>query len=460
MSGERGVSSVIGVVLILGITVAAVTTLLVIGTYALTESQTETQLSQMETSMAQMSSKVSLVALGDVGTQRFAVGEIRSGSLEVRESTGNITVEKFVNEEPTPIVETQPLGALVYSIDDREVAYQGGGVWKRSGDDGGKMISPPEYHYLKETLTFPIIKVSGERYPSSRGNGIITKEDTLTNHDEFENPVDDATIFVEIESDYHRGWYEFFDSRADGNVTHDSANQIVRVELTAIFETNFQYAVAAQSEYHQDGEAADIDSIQEGIRYPSATSKIEYQMEKDCQEFNDDEINDEDVFTEPGTYCATEPIELSKQITIDKQKGENIEVIFPEGLTFSQGQEFNMEGDGLVRFWVVENVDFDNADLNAGGDASQLFVYVHSDVPGMTERGNAEISGVIYAPNSDIRFGGNVVFEGAVIADTFEAHGNPTVRYDENLDGIGFETEFDEVQYLHITQTTVEIELY
>lgn len=466
MSDERAVSSVLGVVMILGITLAAVTSLMVIGGVALQQSQDEAELSRMETSMAQMSSKASLTALGDAGSQQFDVGDIRDGSLEVQEDSGSITIEYAHgtdipdDDNTTEIFHTESFGALVYSSGDTEIAYQGGGVWKNTGN-GGEMISPPEYHYRDETLTFPIININGDGSSENQGTGEVRKTShaPVFPNDDYPNPLDNKTVYIEVESEYHGGWYEFFQSRSDGLVEHDLKNQSVRTELTAIYEDAYRGALSVQGSYdiHQN---TDDTNFFEGDHYPSPSTEIDRRV-ADCTEenFNASETSYEGT----TTYCAP-----PDQVEFDLQGsdhleiatgGKEVDVVLPGGVDFDGG-EVVISGGGHVNFYSKDVIEFGNAEINQGPGDNDLSIYVHSDVDLIQESGNFDLDGIMYGPNTAFEFSGNVDIHGAIIADSIVSDGNAaSYTYDESLaeENIDFDHAEDEVRFLHITENEITL---
>lgn len=459
MTDDRAVSSVLGIVMIVAITVAAITSLAVIGTVALNESQEQAELSRMETSMAQMSSKASLTALGDAGMQRFDLGTSRNGQMTVNETAGSVTIEYVngsdepTNENTTEIFHSDTLGALEYEQGDHTIAYQGGGVWAKTGDDGGRMISPPEYHYMIDTLTFPVINVTGEG-SSSLGKGQVKKVDSQTYFptDEFPNPLTNATVYVEIESEYHRGWHEFFQTRSDGEVQHDPANQIVRAELTALFETNFNGPVAVHSHYDVHRNVDDSD-FREGQLYPSASQSDE-SFRSECEDW--ESLSGEETITE-GTYCWEDA--TIGDTTFDTSDGD-ITIVMKDGLDMDD-EDVEVTGSNSVRVFVDENIKIDgNAEFSTSDDAFFL-MYAHSDVEEVVISGGPTIHGVIYAPSSNVELLGSSELVGSIIADTFRGNSNAIdIAYDERLDDVdafGFDHPLDEIRYLHLTENSVEI---
>lgn len=461
MTKERGVSSVVGVVLLLAITLTMVTSLMVIGTLALNETQSDTQLSQMETSMAQMSSKASLAALGGAEFQRFDLGGIPGGSVEVRSTSGNLTLEiEYENGTTETLYVTEELGAMVYEQGDSEVAYQGGGVWKRTGDDGGEMVSPPEYHYQQETLTFPIVRVSGEGQSVSNAVGSVQHESfgTIYPDEGLENPVDNFSVFVEIQSDYHKGWAEFFESRTTGEVIHDSENRTARMELTVPFEEEFRSAASVQGSIETHGNP-NIDSAQEGMNHPSASGEIDSKIEN-CDSESPGFDGSQEEYHGSTTYCATDPVELGETNVFNTTEGD-ITVVLEDDLDLSQGggRNITITGNHTVKIYTQGQINFKGSEVNVGGNSSQIVTYVHSDIEEIGEAGNFAMSGVIYAPNTDVEFSGTVEFDGAVIADTFEAGGNVDLTFAPELEEtpFGISSENDVIRYLHVTENVIEL---
>ena len=476
MPKDRAVSSVLGVVLILAVMMGAITAMMIVGTVALNQAQSDTQLSQMETSMAEMSSKASLSALGDAGVQRFDLGDLGGNSLHIDPDAGQVSVT-MENESgsKTEILESTNFGSLVYSNGDREVAYQGGGVWKRTAGGGGEMISPPEYHYLGETLTFPVITIEGEGESRTRGSGIIQQQSFESKFPgpSGSNPIDNASVFVEIQSDYHYGWYEFFDSRTDGNISYYPDNKTVIADLTAMYESGYTGAVAVGSEMDQTGYG--IEDYQEGTNYPSASADVDSYI-ADCEDSSVDTgtFSGESTYTaedQDGTiFCAEQVEEISGTIDFDTTEGD-ISVVFPAGVDFDDAEVNIVDGENDVSFYINEHATFGDDSLNYEGSSSQFFMYIHSDADDiiMDSGTDFKMNGIIYAPNTLIDLSNQIEFKGAIIADTVRTQGaSPTggggsfsLEYDENLSEVelNVQTSTDELRYLHITRNLIAISL-
>ncbi|ADJ15562.1 DUF7289 family protein [Halalkalicoccus jeotgali] len=464
-SGERGQSEVIGVVLVLSLTVIGATALAATGAAVLSDSQSNAQLSQAENAMSQMSSKASLVALGDSGSQSFDLGRLDGGTVDVREDAGCVTVYTE-NATGSNVLYSEPYGAVVATVDGTDVAYQGGGVWRTDGD-GSVMVSPPEFHYRSDTLTFPIVRVTGEGRASGAVDGRFTnvnKSSQIYPAGNRHNPLEEGTVIVEIESEYYEAWGRFFDERTAGEVEIDHGNRTVRVELTVPTEERIENAVAvAEPNGITVNGPEKPEPYREGVQYPSADSAIDGRVE---------------ACTDPDGEC----VELTGETTITGEDGETTRYYAsdgtpPDDLTVEtnggdvelvvdgvfEPDGLSVEGDGTVSVYVTEGFSLaGNSGANVGGDAAQLRIYLHSETTMSSQRGTPSFTGVLYAPSTDVDLSGNTDFEGALIAKTLHINGKAgNFEYDEALAEIAIEItpSQDPIRYLHVTDNEVGVEL-
>ena len=237
----RGPSSVLGVVLVVAITLIGVTGVLLFGTASLDDARSRSEIDAAEHAMTQLDSRFSLVALGAAEHHGSTV-PLRSGaSMRVDGDSGHMDV-RVVNRTTGAVeaaVLNASLGAVVYENDGTEIAYQGGGVWKRTPEGGATMVSPPEFHYRTRsgddpTLTLPLVVVRGNG--SIAGEASVTKEATeerfpITGDPDSTNPLASGQINVTVRSDYYRAWGAFFEERTGGTVTYDHEDGEVTVVL-------------------------------------------------------------------------------------------------------------------------------------------------------------------------------------------------------------------------------------
>jgi len=250
---ERAQTETVGFILIIGFVIVG--SLAVVGLGAIAVSDTEEQLTEdrAEKALTQFDSKAALVALGESGSHEasFGTGATDRGRLSVAEDRGwmNVSITDRSTDQ-TKTVMNITLGAVVYQGDDSELAYQGGGVWRRD-PQGGQMLSPPEFHYRGETLTLPAVTVSGDtvlnddvtiqrvgrptqRYPNASAALL--------------NPVRNSAITITVGSAFYRGWGQYFLERTEGGVTIDETNETASLTLSSpISDVTAESIVAGQS---------------------------------------------------------------------------------------------------------------------------------------------------------------------------------------------------------------------
>lgn len=248
-------STVLGAVLVLGMVISGTAIVVTLGATALTDTQTTSELNRGENSMTLFNTRTSMVALGNSPRQSVSFGR-DSGTLDSRSDAGWLRVTH--NEFQPGTNETifnNSLGAVVYTNDNTEIAYQGGGVWRKGDAGDARMVSPPEFHYRGATLTLPIVRIGSDSRDSGGTTARITKteptrrvfpnETAPTGGDEigapydvtdtrYENPVSNGTVNVTVQSRYYQGWADYFRQRTEGDVTEFPAANRVRVVLRSL----------------------------------------------------------------------------------------------------------------------------------------------------------------------------------------------------------------------------------
>ncbi|MUW14623.1 hypothetical protein GJ633_08020 [Halorubrum sp. CBA1125] len=478
---DRGQSEVIGVVLLLGITIAAITVTVATGSAALGLVTDEARSASVENGMSQLSSQSSLVALGETDARRFDLGSVDAGQLRLDEDAGHVTIRVERENAPDEPVYDGPIGTLVYEGERRDVALQGGGVWA-SQDGHGWMISPPEYHYHKSTLTFPIVKLEGgERSPSS-GTGVVRRSPATTGTvDAPANPLQNGTVVVEVQSAYYEGWYDFFAQRADGSVTKDDANQTVTTRLVVPDEVEFDKPVTlgAGGYSHQGGgngkgkgngnAGLDESLYSEGNVYPSPGPAIESELANADENGEDLESDCFDAGTcTAGAYHASGDVTLDRDVDFDTSDGDVVVAVDGDLELGSNSLEVTDTGDGTVRYYVNGSV-FANGDAsvgtaNEGDEAQRNQFFVRDgfleDGPG---QGNVEIDAIVYAPNSETDLAGSVTLRGGFVFESLSTRSNAfTVEPDGSPGTLTFTipggADRSPITYLHVSENVVKVD--
>lgn len=252
---DRGQSSVIGVVLVLGMVLVGASVVVTLGAAALDDTRTHSELQRAEHSLTLFNSRASMVALGDSPSQTVSFGQ-DGGSFETTTEKSWLRIRhvNYTNSGDDETIFNKSLGTVVYRNDGTEIAYQGGGVWRQDRQGEARMVSPPEFHYRGATLTLPIVRVhdadeggSGSTaeitrvndtrrvFPNSTsatGNGVGAPYDV--GGDDYVNPVENGTVNVTVKSPYYEGWADYFRSNTDGDVRVFPADNRVRVSLISL----------------------------------------------------------------------------------------------------------------------------------------------------------------------------------------------------------------------------------
>lgn len=465
---DRGISSPLGVILLLGITITAVMALFLVGGTVLSDTRTDAERSQTENSMAQFSSKASLVGLGESGDQRFSLGRLSEGDVTIDPNAGRVTL--FVNEthesDRTELNSTE-LGAVVYRSGDREIAYQGGGVWERQGE-WSQMISPPEYHYRLETLTLPIMTVSGGGRSSGDVRGTVrTGTDPqswypIEGNESRSNPLDIGTVIVRIESRYCRGWETFFIERTQGVIEQtceEGDEDAVEVDLTIPFHVGSERPVRAEAIDPGTGDGDVPGNWEEDVAAPSVSSEVEKHIQ-DCEAGGCETLPESGTIGPAETgdemYWSNDSLVLDK-VTFETG-GEEIIAVVDGGLDLEG--DINVTGGGSVTLYVRENVVTSPREINTGGNADELSILVHSDADSVDISGNVQYTGVLYAPGTEIDVNGNTDVKGVIVGETVDLNGKtPEFDVAEELEDYQIVTGNRALTYLHVSENEIEVEL-
>ncbi|WP_423744783.1 hypothetical protein V5735_01690 (plasmid) [Haladaptatus sp. SPP-AMP-3] len=227
---RRGQSPLIGVVLMIGLVTVSVVGVLLIGSSAVHQIRGTVGVQNAEHAMREADARLSQVAFGTNDEHILDFGG-QDGNVEVT-NDGAMTIS-LVNGSNPACSRRIEFGAIEYHGADGEVvAYQAGGVWKRTRN-GSVMISPPDMQYRNGTFSFQLVNVTGsasgpvERLRATK-NVTASRADSEAFRETFNaprcTPPDNATLTVE--SDYYRAWADFFRTHVDGGtVAVDDANE-------------------------------------------------------------------------------------------------------------------------------------------------------------------------------------------------------------------------------------------
>jgi hypothetical protein len=233
IDSEDGVSDTIGFISIFALSMASVASILALGLPEILVSHELLKMQSVEQAFTLLDSRISLTALGESPAQVVELDTF-DGSIAILDDPTVSALEIILRQNGVDYtIYNSTFGTLRYELKGDEVAYEGGGVWRKYGE---VMISPPEFHYNGETLTFPIIKLNGS---TAIAGGTATLRATpqaiavffqnTTANLRFQNPVYSSTTIVKVKSKYYKAWAKYMQERTEfqGVVTHDNLSEAV-----------------------------------------------------------------------------------------------------------------------------------------------------------------------------------------------------------------------------------------
>ena len=213
--GERGVSPIIGVVLLIGIVALTSLSLFVVAVDFTSSTTQAVEQEQVEQSFIELSHSIE--------TESKTTDSVSQVGLDAGDH-GAITRDNSALMEVDSDNLKDPISAEVGTIEweneaGTTVAYQAGSVFRDTGNQT-QLLSSPSISYDRdtETLTMPAYNVSGDHTLNS-GDVRIEKESSTSKNEVTELQQNSTTI--RVESEYYLGWKEYFEEDAGGTVVSD-----------------------------------------------------------------------------------------------------------------------------------------------------------------------------------------------------------------------------------------------
>lgn len=226
---ERGVSDVLGVILLISLIVTVAAVVVGMGGHALQATQGDAEIQQAENAFAELDARASAVALGEGPSQRsISLGLNNQQQTELhttRDANIKIMGCELENEDECradydefEVLLDEELGSLVYTHGSTEIAYQSGGIWKHHGDAGvTEVLSPPSVDYDDATLTMPLVNVANDEQQLGTDDLTFTQGDSEIPEGTSQT-VDSELVMIVVESEYYDGWGHYFENNIEGSV--------------------------------------------------------------------------------------------------------------------------------------------------------------------------------------------------------------------------------------------------
>lgn len=471
MTSDRAVGPVIGVILIIAMVLTVAVTVAAFGAAMLQDTQSDIENSQTETAFSQLS--VDASELRESGDEvDFDFGH-RDGEVRTVEDTGNLKVQ-LEKSNGTDVLTDTSLQSLVYERNGKEVAYQGGGVFRKQGD-GSSLVSAPEFFYRDNSLVFPVTILEGDLQKSGSLQGSLRLEKTERIYPNESaartNPLDEGTLYVKLESEYCQGWEEYFGTQTRGSIvescsdTGDTVDGEIKVELSVPFELGggtFTDAVRAGSVSGESNAGFDYEEGEMDV--PSADSLIEMKK-NECGSFDD---------TLPSTVDSSQDLYCVEDIDgthTFETNGSDIEV-YVNGTIEPGAGGLPVEGDSnSVSFFVQDGFDLtgDIKQDDPVGDEDnpeRTRIFVSSDGYVFSEGDNirGDVYALVYAPESEghLQSSGNSEIKGGLIVDNLDVQSSmdsDDVQLSANAPSVGitYESAGPDFYYLHLVEKTMSV---
>ncbi|GAB3034975.1 hypothetical protein GCM10025298_25070 [Natronobiforma cellulositropha] len=206
----------LGIVLLIGVVAIASIGIYLVAGQTSSEIEQRSESERVEAAFLELSANLETTAAAhdvvrstdfDLETSHGEMRLVENGEIDVLLDNDSI----FGPGEREPI----PLHSLEYrAADGTTVAYQGGGVWRGSGD-GSIAVSTPEAHLREESLTLPIPALDAAGHSSS-GTFSMERTGSTIHHSGY---VTDGPLVVAVTTPYTGGWASYFESLGLANVT-------------------------------------------------------------------------------------------------------------------------------------------------------------------------------------------------------------------------------------------------
>ena len=201
-SDDRGVSEVIGFILVFAIIITSVTLLSMTGFQAMQDYQEGEQLRNAQRAIEAFAENINDI-------MRYDAIDTRQGELSLQEGTirtgsggtvVNITVNKSGGGGNPTNVPSENLGEFIYTVDNDRIAYEGGGV-VRGAESGSVFLKQPQLRCdtSDETAVISLVAITADNnsIQSSGQVGFTVSEDEDERFSEVYTNVKNVSVDIE-----------------------------------------------------------------------------------------------------------------------------------------------------------------------------------------------------------------------------------------------------------------------
>lgn len=478
----------------LGLVAVASLALVIVAMEATTTTEQETEQELVEQSFVELSQSLATQA-GDSDIRRSVNFEAGEHGAIARESTG----EMVVTGETMGEVEFE-IGTIEWQGDDgTTVAYQGGAVFRETGQET-QLLSSPSINYDRstETLTMPIMTVTGD---DELRSGPID----LAYHDHRSvNKVarmDEENVEIRVESEYYLGWKEYFERQAGDTIVtgygeiEDDYGYVVAELGYLEFDDAFEDGVSYASECDGQGShpCDDLAEVSQGGPFEPLDDVV-YAVINDPEEVSDDGSGFDRNISEE----QTRPTEIEDEYVLIQGDlaEEDIEVDLSEG-NATVAVDGDMWGtnitvtdradDNTLQLYLNGsfasdggNVCLESCDSLDDGTVIQLFGTSETAIQFGPGGGSPKFEGLIYAASDEDSWDhvysqgqcdedanqlcvqASPDIHGSIIVESVDLQGELNVTHDPAIDSddVDFREELlpPQLTYMNMVEHTLRVE--
>lgn len=239
-SARRGQQGIIGTVILIGLVLAGVLFVTIMGSGLLTTIQEDTTDQSATGVFQQVDTELSSVtrSTGEV-EQSLSFGNLAPGSTRIKEGTGTLklTAVRWQDESARNTVlcentEEVSLNTMLYETSDgNTVAYQAGGIWQANRDGGSGMISEPDVSFNGGRIQVEVTNPKGG-VTNADPTATLAKKETLGSSLFTGDCKRPHAVRVTVESDYHEAWSKYLASEFGTDATRPAGtDRTVRVSV-------------------------------------------------------------------------------------------------------------------------------------------------------------------------------------------------------------------------------------
>jgi hypothetical protein len=390
---ERGVSEVVGIVLLFGLVLAGATLILAASNTIQNDIREQNRLEAAQNAMVELDDRLgSLSYASDVTVTSIDFPDTSQGRVRVVEDATTVTVTlndgnrgNYPSHGADACSAEISMGAVKY-VDDEggSVAYSAGGVWRESRNGQTTMVSPPSIRYSSQTQTMTLeapvvsgrvtatddIRVSKDRAGSIDAtdeferNLLTPREQTSYDSSRLDADatpcVPRENVTVTVETPYTAAWADYLGTQFD-SVSRTGTDE-VEASLAASSLPNFDsdgdgtvdgedncpYTYnPTQSDVDGDGLGGACDSDDDGDDVPDRDAPRTFDADgnyaSDGQFFGPDGDDEDDDLVDPDSPPAT-TVEVDRD---NCQKVENENQADRDDDGVGQKCDGDSDGDGL-----------------------------------------------------------------------------------------------------------------